>query len=779
MTPKAAGRVARTLEINGIVQGVGFRPFVFQLAFRHRLAGTVANTASGVRIHIEGPPGGIDGFYTDLTTQAPPLAAIVELAVKEASLTHARDFVIAKSDDRAEAATLISPDVTVCGDCRRELFDPQDRRYGYPFINCTNCGPRYTIIESIPYDRPKTSMRAFPMCARCQEEYDRPEDRRFHAQPNACWDCGPQLVFCDDRGQSLAGTDPVGQAVDVLAAGGIVAIKGLGGFHLAVDARHQAAVARLRRRKRREEKPFALMAADVTQVRRFAHVLPEEALLLSSIQRPIVLLSKRSRHGLSEAVAPGNRFFGVMLPYTPLHYLLFDAGGFDALVMTSANLSDEPICIDNREAFDRLAGIADAFLVHNRDILQRADDSIVRWSGGTTGFIRRSRGYVPVPVFLDVALPPLLACGGSYKNTICLTRGRQAFLGQHVGDLENEAALAFFEETVAHLTRLLAVSPEAIAHDLHPDYLSTVWATSQTALPTIGIQHHHAHIASVMAENHLDGPVIGLALDGTGYGTDGRIWGGEVFVGTPGDFQRAAHLEYAPMPGGAAAVREPWRMALSYLIGAYGDGIEDLPLALLNRVGRQKIEVVARMVARGLNCPETSSLGRLFDGIAALLGIRDRVTFEGQAAMALEMVSGESDGRRYPFAWSAGPVRRVSLQPIIRGVVSDLMDHTTADRIAARFHDTLIRGLADLCREIGRESGLARVALSGGVFQNHRLLNGLKRRLEEIGFAVYIHTLVPSNDGGLALGQAVIAARQMTSGRRSTGSRPQGPTHEH
>jgi len=762
MKAEAAGRTARTLEINGIVQGVGFRPFVYQLARRHGLTGQVANTSGGVHIHVEGPAENLDGFYHDLTRQAPPLAVIVEIAVRETPPTWAEDFAIVKSDGRAEATTLISPDVSICEDCRRELFDPQDRRCGYPFINCTNCGPRYTIIESIPYDRAKTSMKVFPMCASCHGEYDHPEDRRFHAQPNACWTCGPQLTFCDRQGRPVAGDDPIHQAADCLQDGGIVAVKGLGGFHLAVDARQPEAVARLRRRKRREEKPFALMVRDLPQIRRLAHLQPEEALLLTAIQRPIVLLTKREDHPLAEAVAPGNRFFGIMLPYTPLHYLLLDGDRFSALVMTSANLSEEPICIANQEAFDRLADIADGFLVHNRDILQRADDSIVRWSGGATGFIRRSRGYVPVPVFLERPLPPLLACGGSYKNTVCLTRGRQAFLSQHIGDLENEAALAFFEATIDHLKRLLEIAPQAVVHDLHPDYLSTVWAGAQTELPTIGVQHHHAHIASVMAENRLDEPVIGLALDGTGYGLDGRIWGGEVFTGTPADFQRAAHLAYVPMPGGAAAVREPWRMAASYLVNAFGpERGQELALALLADIGPEKIDLAGKMIDRRLNCPETSSLGRLFDGVAALTGLHRSVTFEGQAAMALEMAAGASDGRCYPLEWGDGPMRQVQTGPIIKGVVADLKAGIGTRQISARFHDTLVQLFVGLCREIRSETSLKRVALSGGVFQNHRLLNGLKRQLEENRFTVYTHSLVPSNDGGLALGQAVIGAARL------------------
>ncbi|WP_054699650.1 carbamoyltransferase HypF, partial [Desulfosarcina cetonica] len=538
---------ATRLSINGIVQGVGFRPFLYQLARQHGLNGEVANTASGVGVVLEGPALSIERFVDDLSVKKPPLAVIVEVTRTPAPLHGFITFSIVKSRADATRATLISPDVMVCDDCLAEMRDPADRRFGYPFINCTNCGPRYTIIDDIPYDRPKTSMRHFTMCAACQAEYDDPANRRFHAQPNACPVCGPRVSLCDAKGRGLAVDDPIAEAIRRIRQGHIVAVKGLGGFHLAVDATNAEAVTRLRRRKHREEKPFALMCHDLDAVRAIARVAPEEDHLLLSIQRPIVLLRKRAETAIATGVAPGNPWFGIMLPYAPLHHLLMDAG-FVALVMTSANLRDEPIAIDNVEAFARLGDIADDFLVHDRDIILRSDDSIVRHSAGQRRPIRRSRGYVPVPVFLKHAVPSVLACGAELKNTICLTRGRQAFVSQHIGDLENRAAEEFFRLTIDHLKRILDITPEFVACDLHPDYLSTRYARTLRDIPVVAVQHHHAHIAACMAENQIDAPVIGLAFDGTGLGPDGSIWGGEILVADYAGYTRAAYLQPVPMP---------------------------------------------------------------------------------------------------------------------------------------------------------------------------------------------------------------------------------------
>ena len=693
---------------------------------------------------------------------ARPLAIITHIDQTPRPLGVYSDFAIVQSREGAGCSTLISPDVSVCNDCLKELFDPADRRYRYPFINCTNCGPRYTIIDNIPYDRPFTSMRHFTMCPDCQAEYDDPADRRFHAQPNACPVCGPVVQLCDARGAVVDGTDPIAGAAQLLTRGQVVAIKGLGGFHLAVDAENQAAVEKLRQRKGREEKPFALMSADLERIRQFARVTDADAEVLISIQRPIVLLEQRPGNGICAQVAPGNRYFGVMLPYTPLHYLLLDHG-FTALVMTSGNLSEEPICIDNQEAFGRLAGIADAFLVHNRPIYLRSDDSIVRHLAGSLRPVRRSRGFVPVPVFLKEGQAPVLACGAELKNTVCLTREDRAFLSQHIGDLENTAALDFFELTVAHMKRILDIRPEIVACDLHPDYLSSRYAHALDLEP-VAVQHHHAHIVSCLAENRAHGPVLGLAFDGTGLGSDGTIWGGEMMVADAARFQRAAHLETVAMPGSAAAIREPWRMAASVLCHIYGDGFGEMDLDFVRRIQQKRLGIIAGMIRSRLNSPLTSSLGRLFDAVAALCGVRDQVSFEGQAAMELEMVAADGDFGIYDGAWEGGDDRTILLAPLIRGVVADLQNGRSLAEISRRFHDSLIDLFARLCVALRAETGLNRVALSGGVFQNAILLSGMSRILEKAGFEVLTHRLVPANDGGISLGQAVAAAAMARGG---------------
>jgi hydrogenase maturation protein HypF len=750
-------RVARKVKINGIVQGVGFRPFVYQLANRYNLKGEVANTSSGVAIHIEGLQNNIESFSKDLPQKCPPLAHITEILLHEEPVRDFKDFTIVISREQTVMTTLISPDVAVCDDCRRELFDPHDRRFEYPFINCTNCGPRYTIINDIPYDRPKTSMEQFKMCSACQREYDDPANRRFHAQPNACAECGPHIELYDNTRQKLETPKPLEKTAKLIKQGFIVALKGLGGFHLAVDAENGQAVEALRRRKHREEKPLALMSYDVECIRRFAQVQPQEEKLLISPQRPIVLVLKKELHSIAEQVAPGNRYFGVMLPYTPLHYLLLNYG-FTALVMTSGNLSEEPICIDNDDAFKRLSGIADHFLIHNRDIYLRSDDSIARKTAGSTRFIRRSRGYIPMPVFLNKKIPPILACGAELKNTICLSKENNAFLSQHIGDLENLETYDFFLLTIRHMQRILDIKPEIIAFDLHPDYLSTRYAQEQQDLQKVQVQHHHAHIASAMAENQIDGSVIGLAFDGTGYGTDGNIWGGEILVADMEKYFRAAHFAYVPMPGSAAAIKEPWRMAASYLYDAFGSDLYDLDLPLLNAVDLKKIKIMADMVDKKVNAPLTSSLGRLFDGIAAILGIRYKVAFEGQAAMELEMLASNNVKDIYNYEWKTGDGYQILTRPIICSVVKDVVQGIDPSVISHKFHQTLIRMFSDLCEVIRKENDLNRVVLSGGVFQNSLLLTGLINALEKRKFKVFSHSKVPANDGGISLGQALVAA---------------------
>ncbi len=749
--------IARRVEVNGIVQGVGFRPFIYQLANKYTIKGAVANTSSGVSIHIEGTKKDIEYFCRDLTDKRPPLAHIVEIFLYDEALNHYMDFTIEDSRGQSVMTTLISPDVSVCDDCLKELFDPNDHRFQYPFINCTNCGPRYTIINDVPYDRPKTSMKHFIMCSVCQDEYDDPDNRRFHAQPNACQKCGPHVALYDNTRRKIKTLAPIKMAVTLLKSGHIVAIKGLGGIHLAANAENNDAVKTLRKRKHREEKPLAIMSYDVASVRKYAIVEKEEEKLLHSHQRPIVLLKKKEPHPIAEEVSPRNRYFGTMLAYTPLHYLLLK-NDFTALVMTSGNLSEEPIAIDNEDAFKRLSPIADYFLMHDRDIYLRSDDSIVRSTAGSTRFIRRSRGYIPMPIFIDKKVPPILACGAELKNTVCLTKGNQAFISQHIGDLENLASYDFFQLTIQHMKRILDINPEIIAFDLHPDYLSTQYAQEQHNVQKIQVQHHHAHIVSAMAENLLDGPVIGLAFDGTGFGTDRTIWGGEILVTQLDKFSRAAHFSYIPMPGSTAAIREPWRMAVGYLYNAFGEDFFDLDLPLLKEIDHKTLKIMVEMISKNLNSPKTSSLGRLFDGIAAIVGIRKQVVFEGQAAMELEMLAGEKESAIYDYEWVREDGFKIRTSPIISGVVKDMIQGIHPSVISGKFHQTLIRLFAHLCEIIRTESGLKRVVLSGGVFQNSILLTGLIRALEEKNFQVYTHAKVPTNDGGICLGQARIAA---------------------
>lgn len=754
-----ATSIALGLEVHGIVQGVGFRPFVYHLANELELAGTVANTTTGVVIHIEGPPSRIEAFCTGLSRNCPPLSRITDIRSRAEDFTNARAFTIIPSEKSSEAATFVAPDVCVCDDCLREMQNPADRRFHYPFINCTNCGPRYTIIEDIPYDRPKTAMKGFSMCPLCRAEFEDPANRRFHAQPNACPDCGPQVRLFDNRQRPIREEEAIGRAQALLKKGHLLAVKGLGGFHLVADAENEAAVQTLRKRKHRPDKPFALMSRDLQAVRRYAHLSSAEAALLTAMERPIVLLEKRFPHILSEAVAPANRNVGVMLPYTPLHYLLLNTT-FAALIMTSGNRSGEPLCIDNEEAFAQLSDIADYFLVHDRPIYQRNDDTLVQAAAGAPRFIRRARGYVPVPIFLAHSLAPTLACGGELKNTLCLAQGRHAIVSQHIGDMGSLRSLEFFEETAEHLKKISKIRPQIVAHDLHPDYLSTQYALGLSDVRTVAVQHHHAHVVGCMAEHHLDGPVIGLALDGTGFGADGAVWGGEVLIAEPARFIRAAHLVYVPMPGGEAAIRAPWRMATGYLHHAFGADIPaDLPF--LKRIDSSQFRAVLEIVTKHIGSPATSSAGRLFDGIAAMAGLCHMIHFEGQAAMALEAAAGGAamDGW-VPYAWQirhSGDVRQIDIAPMIRQVAQDLVAGTAAGRISCRFHATIIDIFGSLCREIRKETGLNRVVMSGGVFQNKRLLEGLTAFLSAQGFDVYAHTKVPANDGGLSLGQAVVS----------------------
>ncbi|MDT8440320.1 MAG: carbamoyltransferase HypF [Desulfuromonadales bacterium] len=744
--------------VEGIVQGVGFRPFVYQLARRLELAGSVCNDTAGVTIEIEGPAAQTDLFLQRLQTEPPPLARITAFSHQPLPPTGETGFAIRHSRAADSVRIQVAPDTFVCADCRRELFDPADRRFRYPFINCTNCGPRYTIVTGIPYDRPVTTMAGFVMCAACQGEYDDPASRRFHAQPNACPTCGPRLSLLDEQGTPLSVDDPLAAAVAALRQGRILAVKGLGGYHLAVDAANAAAVAELRRRKRRDEKPFALMAAELTAVRRLVVCSDLEARLLEGPERPIVLLAKRPDHGLAAQVAPHNRYFGIMLPYTPLHYLLLERH-FPALVMTSANLSDEPIAYRDEEVRDRLAGIADLFLGHDRPIETRTDDSIARTIAGRPLLLRRSRGYVPGTLRLPRSQPAVLAVGAELKSVFCLTRGDQAFLSQHIGDLQNLEVYDSLVAAIAHLRRILEIEPELIAHDLHPDYLSTRFAREQSDLPVIGVQHHHAHLAGCLAEHRVEEPAIGVIFDGLGYGSDGGLWGGEFLVGDLQRFERVGHFRTVPLPGGDLAARQPWRMALSHLLDAC-DG-ELPPLACFDAVAAEELALVRQAIGRRLNAPPVSSCGRLFDAVAALLGLRSYCSFEGQAAMELEMRAETGALPPYPYELSLQDGLLVfDSRPLIRALVDAVLGGEAVSRSAGRFHQTLADLIATTCENLRERTGLNRVVLTGGVFQNVLLTELADLRLTRAGFQVLSHSLVPPNDGGIALGQAVVAARQ-------------------
>jgi hydrogenase maturation protein HypF len=743
------------LRVNGIVQGVGFRPFVYRLARQLHLGGFINNDAQGVLIEIQGETAALCTFVERLSAEHPAGARIDSCHISTIDLADDATFVIGASHHGSVAATLISPDLAVCEDCLRELFDPGDRRFRYPFINCTHCGPRYTIIDAIPYDRPNTSMHRFTMCADCKREYNDPENRRFHAQPVACPVCGPELALHNSR-PDTDHPDLVLRTVELLRTGKILAIRGLGGFHLAVDAANDEAVAELRRRKGRAEKPLAMMVPDIDTIRRHATVSGDEAALLESTQRPIVLLRRRPEiTGIADAVAFTHQYFGFMLPYTPLHYLIMRDFGAP-LVMTSGNITEEPIAIGNVEAMERLKDLADYFLLHNRDIRQRCDDSIARVALGRPRMIRRARSYVPDPLYIDPAVTgPLLAVGGELKNTVALAREERVFMSQHVGDLDNPAALGFFEECIQHMQRVLEIEPQAIVCDMHPEYLSTKWAHRQTDLPVIEVQHHHAHLASVLAEHKVTEPAIGLILDGTGYGTDGTIWGGEVLVGDANSFERFAWLQPVHLPGGSAAIRQPWRMGASYLRYACGgDAARRMP-------GRDPAELDTLFGAmdKGINSPLTSSCGRLFDGMAALLGLCQENKYEAQAAMALEMAAMRATGRPTPWPLPDELIFQEALpfDWLIRACIRRRDRGDSVSEIAQGFHATLAEVFIETAQRARDTFKLNHVALSGGVYQNTLFLEYLVRRLEAASFQVWIHERVPTNDGGLALGQVVVA----------------------
>jgi len=761
----------KQIHVRGIVQGVGFRPFVYHLAQRCQLTGYVLNSSAGVTIEVEGDVAQIDRFVGKLQIEAPPLAHIEEVTVAVVEPAGDSSFVIRQSVDEPGRLVPISPDVSTCDDCMRDFRTPSNRRYGYPFTNCTNCGPRYTITRHIPYDRPLTTMACFRMCQRCSAEYENPADRRFHAQPNACPDCGPALalVLREELGaatpQFTPGQDSLPAIREVrrlLRQGQIVAIKGLGGFHLACDPFQESAIQLLRERKKRSGKPFALMVPDIASAEKFCLVSDSCRNALLSPRRPIVILQRRPDAPISLALAPGNNTLGVMLPYTPLHYLLFgdtlDAPPeFAALVMTSGNISEEPIVTGNREAAARLGPVADAFLFHNRDIHTRVDDSVVRVFDGKERVHRRSRGFAPYPVTLNFALAQILACGPELKNTFCLTKDHHAFLSQHIGDLENYETLVFFRETLERMKDLFRIAPAAVAYDLHPHYLSTKFALGLAGVEKFGVQHHHAHIASCMAENGITDKVIGVAFDGTGFGTDAKIWGGEFLIADFAGFERRAHFRYVPLAGGDTAVREPWRLALSYLLDTYGAKVDSLDLPLWRRVSSKKIATVRAMIERGINTVQTSACGRLFDAVASIIGIRDDVNFEAQAAIELEAGVLQGVDACYPFEISSADPWEIDVRRAIESIVKDVLAARPAGWIAAAFHNTIVAIVVEVCRRLRTAEGIARVCLSGGTFQNLYLLDRAVAGLRREGFEVFVHARVPPNDGGISLGQAVIA----------------------
>jgi hydrogenase maturation protein HypF len=754
-------RLAR-IGVRGVVQGVGFRPFVFRLAHERNLAGWVRNTSGEVNIEVEGDEENLHLFLIDLQSKCPPMARIEQVTSAFYPPEGLADFVIRDSLAQENEYQLVSPDIATCHDCNAELFSPDDRRYRYPFTNCTNCGPRFTIIEDIPYDRPKTTMRHFTMCPDCQREYDDPFDRRFHAQPNACPRCGPVLTLTDQDGNIVPCDDPIKIACELLNNGNVLAIKGLGGFLLACDATDAEAIRLLRTRKKRPSKPLAVMLSTLDEVANHCIVSPEEEALLASPESPIVLLRWKESSDVSKEVAPAIKYLGVMLPYTPLHHVLLREANMP-LVMTSGNLSEEPIAEDNDEALRRLNGIADYFLLHNRDIHSRYDDSVYFVEEGKRRALRRAKGYAPYPIFLPFTAREVLACGAQERNTFCLTKDDHAFVSQHIGDMGNEETLEHFEDTIELYKTLFRITPEIIACDMHPEYLATKYALElkglHPELDLVQVQHHHAHIVSCLAENGVEGPVIGVAYDGTGYGTDGTIWGGEFLAADFKKFQRVGHFEYVPMPGGEAAIRKPYRMALAYILSLCDrDTCEGIPS--LSKIDPVEFQVIRDQVERGINSPLTSSAGRLFDAIAALTGVRGEVDYEAQAAIELEMLSPDDthDSGSYPFSIvDQDGISIVKLGQLLAAVIEEVKGDVPPSFISAKFHNTISQMIVQMCHFVSERTGLKEIALSGGVFQNRLLLRLSTNALRQEGFKVLTHSLIPPNDGGISLGQAVIA----------------------
>lgn len=746
----------RRIQIRGTVQGVGFRPWVYRLACEEGIAGRVRNDTSGVTIDAFAPGSALDAFVARLGSSAPPAAAVRNLSFEPIPAENADRFSIVESDSAGERSISIPPDLATCSECLAEVFDPANPRFRYPFTNCTHCGPRFTIATGVPYDRPATTMMPFSMCGSCRREYESVADRRFHAQPNACPECGPSLVLTTPSGETFGNGNPIGTAVRALRDGLIVAIKGLGGFHLACDAASPVAVARLRRRKHRDEKPFAVMVESLRAARSVARIDEDEQRLLTSVEAPIVLLQRLENAPLAREIAPENPLVGLLLPYTPLHHLLLaEFGG--PLVMTSGNVSEEPMASSNGEALEKLGGIADLFLLHDREIATRSDDSIARMIGGRVTVLRRSRGYVPRAIAVSRRFArPVLACGAHLKNTFCIGVRDSAYLGPHIGDLENLPSYRSYEEAIDRMEKFLSVDPEVIAHDLHPEYLSTRYADSRPEDTKVAVQHHHAHVASAMGEHGLEGPVIGVAYDGTGYGTDGTAWGGEILVARFSGFDRVGTFRPIALPGGDLAIREVWRIALALVDDAF-DGAPPLErVPLFRGIPGNTVALVRRMAAGRIATPLARGVGRYFDAIGALVLGRRAATYEGQIALAWNLVADPEEAGVYPYELEPGGVATLDLRPLVRAVLADLADGRTASTISGRFHNTLALATKDLVRAAAAQAGRLPVVLTGGCFQN-ALLAERTAVLLEPEFRVYRHGEIPPGDGGIALGQALVA----------------------
>jgi hydrogenase maturation protein HypF len=755
--------IGKEIHIQGIVQGVGFRPFIYMLAHKYHLTGWVRNSSAGVEIVVNGVPKNISSFLEEIHQNPPPLARIDELDVQAIAPDGCKDFRILESSATQGGFIPISPDISICPDCLQELFNPSDRRFHYPFINCTNCGPRFTIIKDIPYDRPLTTMADFELCPTCAHEYHNPLNRRFHAQPVACADCGPQVWFEGTSQKKVAGEEAIQTARLWLKQGKIIAIKGLGGFHLACDASNPTAIQELRSRKKRSEKSFAVMVFDSTIAMKYCRMNAAEKSLLESKEKPILILERKPDANLPQEIAPGMHTLGIMLPYTPLHYLLLEPEPDypDIFIMTSGNISEEPIAYTNNSAINELSDIADGFLLNNRDIETRVDDSVIAEFQSKPYFFRRSRGFAPDPIRTPQPMLEILAVGAELKNTFCLTKGNYAFLSHHIGDLENLETSRAFESSIPHYEHIFKVKPVVIARDLHPDYLSSRYAQARAvneSLPIINVQHHHAHLAACLADNQWQSqePVIGIILDGTGLGTDGNIWGGEFLFGNYAGFERLFHLAYYPLPGGDSAIRHPKRLAAAYLHQAGIAWDENLPP--IKALSDEERLILFAQLEQNINCPQTSSMGRLFDAVASLIGLRQEINYEAQAAIELENAAYGHPSGLYSFDIRDN---MINPKPLLREIVADYQAGLQSNYISAKFHQSVVSMLLDICSRIRQSTNCSHVALSGGVWQNMYLLKRSVSTLEEAGFQVLVHHQVPPNDGCIALGQVMIANKQV------------------